>query len=135
MLNPRAQEAAENICKSLGLKMPARPVKWLTKHRNREGYQNKPTSARSRQSLRVPNAPLPITIPDSKAKASMYRRMDCKAFYVYEVGYKVTEALPSASPGPVKRWTCCAYCNKIGHKEEVCFTKRNERIRREAART
>jgi len=78
----RASEVPETLCEKLGIRMTARSGKWLTSHRNREGYQNKPTSLRisvQTESLRVLDAPLPIPVPDTGAMIFIYRRVDDKA--------------------------------------------------------
>lgn len=132
----RAQDAAGNICKQLGLIAGARPAKWLTQFCNRDGYQNKPTSLRSpvlMESLRRLDQAFPIPIPESKAKIFVYPRVDDKAYYMDGAGYTVTEARPSASPAPIKRWTMCTYCGRGNHEEAECYTKIND-ARRETAR-
>jgi len=100
-----AQEAAANICGQLDLKTTVRLAKWLTQHRNRKGYQNKPTSLRmavQTESLSELDSSFPISISDSKAKLLIYRRSDDKAYYVDETGYTIANSRPSLSPEPVK---------------------------------
>jgi len=46
----------------------------------------------------------------------------------------MAEARPSVSPERVKRWTCCTWCNRVCHEEEVGYPKRNDKARRETAR-
>lgn len=50
----------------------------------------------------------PILSPGHQ-KVFIHRRMDDKAFCVDEAGFTVKAARPSASPKPVKGWTCCTY--------------------------
>jgi len=133
----KPQQAADNICRTIGLEPTARPAKWLTSHRDREGYQKKATSLRfsvSTESLRRLNQAIPIPVPDTKAKLFLYRRTDDEAYYVGEAGYTVREPRPSESPEAVKMWTICTYCNRGGHEEEICYIKKNDQ-RRGTART
>lgn len=136
----KAQDAATRICRELNLTPSARPAKWLTKHHNREGYQNKPTTPRfavHTESLRRLNSTLPLNLPGTNAKIFIYRRNDDKAYYMDEAGYTVTAPRPSTSPEPIKQWTFCTYCNRANHEEKECFSKTRdmERSRRETTRT
>ena len=141
----RAQEVVDNVCRKLGLKTTAGPAKWLTKHHNREGYQNRNTSTRisvQTESLKALNQAIPIQVPQSAAKILIYRRQDDKAYYVDEAGFTVTNARPSASPEPIKQWTFCTYPNKANHEETECYTKKygqkrqtRDTQRRETARS